>query len=205
LAAPPPPRDAQKSFGEIDLPSVPSDLPVVSENAFGEIDIPQPDMDDHSNAGFDEFDLPAPEGDASFGQLDLPLPPGISGEHRLQIPAPVKAAPPSVKAAPPSARTSASGAFSGFGDLDLPLTSESSMNLNAVVLSQAAAAAPVAPSLDFSLDELSLDAPASKPKAVGDTNRGSMPSLPGEEFSLGGPTIDMPASTPAPASGGRGT
>ncbi len=204
LAAPPPVRDPQRSFGEIDLPSVPSDLPVVSDNAFGEIDLPQPDMEVHPDAGFGEFDLPEPEGDASFGHLDLPLPPGNSGEHKLQIPASFKlAALPSVKVSAAPAKTSASGAFSGFGDLDLPLTSESSMNLNAVVLTQAAAAvaAPVAPSLDFALDELSLDAPASKPRSVGDANRGSMPSLPGEEFSLGGPTIDMPAPTPGPSKG----
>lgn len=203
FAAPPaPPRDQQKSFGEIDLPAVPApaatksrpghaDLPVVADSSFGEIDLPVPDAAD---GGFGEFDLPAPEADASFGQLDLPLPPGKSGEYQA-VAAPAVAPKPAPAAI---AASSPASTFSAFGDLELPLTSESSMSLNAVVMPAAIAAsqAPAAPALDFALDDLSLDAPASKPKTPGDTagqgTRKEMTSMPGEEFSLGGQTNSTP-------------
>jgi len=221
LPAPPPPREQARSFGEIDLPAVPADLPartsspgtnqarsasadlpMVSDSSFGEIDLPVPEPID--DGGFGEFDLPAPEADGSFGQLDLPLPPGKSGEHQAvvapKVPAPAPAAKPApaVKPAPaPKPITAASSTFSAFGDLELPLTSESSMSLNAVVVPGAipTGSTPGGSPLDFALDDLSLDAPASKPKTSADTGasgRGMMSSIPGEEFSLGGQTNSTP-------------
>lgn len=200
LAAPAPPREPAKSFGEIDLPAVPApspskspapamksrpghaDLPALSDAAFGEIDLPVPDVATSDDGGFGEFELPAPEADASFGKLDLPLPVGQSGEHQI---------PPEAK---PATTASAVAAFSMLGDLELPLTSESSMNLSAVVLPPSK---PASPALDFALDELSLDAPASKPKAPSDATRQSMPSIPGEEFSLGVQTNSTPPPGPS--------
>ncbi len=202
LPAPPPMREAARSFGEIDLPAVPTspaakgsvasaagsrsgraDLPVVSDTSFGEIDLAAPETSD--DGGFGEFDLPAPEADSSFGQLDLPLPAGTSGEYQAVI--------PPKQAAKPAPIPSTSGAFSAFGDLELPLTSESSMSLRAIIVP---GAIPTGPPLDFALDDLSLDAPASKPKTFGDTGspaaRAVMASMPGEEFSLGGQTNSSP-------------
>lgn len=232
LPAPPPPREQARSFGEIDLPAVPADLPsktsspgagrarsggadlpMLSDSSFGEIDLPVPEPigDVSEDEGFGEFDLPAPEADESFGRLDLPLPPGKSGEHQAVV-APNPAF-PAAKPAPafPAKPTAASSTFSAFGDLELPLTSESSMSLNAVVVP---GAIPTGPSLadsplDFALDDLSLDAPASKPKTSGDTSapaRGMMSSIPGEEFSLGGQTNSTPPppQRPSDITGGIG-
>jgi predicted Zn finger-like uncharacterized protein len=224
LPAPPPPREAARSFGEIDLPAVPAvpaakssgtgakesrsghaDLPIVSEASFGEIDLPGPEISG-DDGGFGEFDLPAPEGDASFGQLDLPLPSGKSGEYQAVVPAKLAARPAPIAEPAPST----SGAFSAFGDLELPLTSESSMSLQAVV---APAAMPIGvasptPALDFALDDLSLDAPASKPKTLGDNSpqapRAAMTSIPGEEFVLGGQRNSAPPQRAMDMTGGIG-
>ncbi len=218
LPAPAPPREQARSFGEIDLPAVPvakssgpgtrksqpshAELPSLADSSFGEIDLPIPDTvgvaaAEEDDGGFGEFDLPPPQADSSFGKLDLPLPSGKSGEHQAVV-----LSKPATKPVPKSAQAAGpSGAFSAFGDLDLPLTSESSMNLSAVVLPEpiAGGSSGNSPSLDFALDDLSLDAPASKPKSPGDTSgaaaRGMMASIPGEEFSLGVQT----ASTPPPA------
>lgn len=221
LPAPAPQRDQQRSFGEIDLPAVPAmpspaaakprahaDLPAVADSAFGEIDLPVPEMG-RDDGGFGEFDLPAPEADGSFGQLDLPLPSGKSGEHQAVVPA--KPAPKPAAKAVAAPVPVASGTFSAFGDLELPLTSESSMNLAAVAPGAVPTASAVAaPPLDFALDDLSLDAPASKPKSPGDGSpqaaRNAMSSMPGEEFSLGTQTNSTPPPPhrPSDMTGGIG-
>lgn len=218
LPAPPPPREQAKSFGEIDLPAVPADLPakpsspgasrarsgnadlpMIGDSSFGEIDLPVPEPDG-DDGGFGEFDLPAPEADSSFGVLDLPLPQGKSGEYQAVIPQHTAVSPAKLAPSPAAKPTAASSTFSAFGDLELPLTSESSMNLNAVVIPGAIPSAPGGgSSLDFALDDLSLDAPASKPKTSGDNSapaRGMMASIPGEEFSLGGQTNSTPPPAP---------
>lgn len=218
LPAPPPPREQARSFGEIDLPAVPADLPakasspgasrsqsgradlpMVSDSSFGEIDLPLPEADG-DDGGFGEFDLPAPEADGSFGQLDLPLPSGKSGEFQAVVPPKLAVSAAKPAPAPAVNPTAASSTFSAFGDLELPLTSESSMSLSAVVVPGAIPPAPSGGSpLDFALDDLSLDAPASKPKASADAlppARGVMASIPGEEFSLGGQTNSTPPPLP---------
>jgi predicted Zn finger-like uncharacterized protein len=206
-----PVRDPARSFGEIDLPAIPAgpgsspgpssgrpaqvDLPTVANSAFGDIELPGIGGDEGGFGGdvggFGEFELPAPEADASFGQLDLPLPSGQSG----QIPAVVPPKPVQKPAANPVLGATAARPASPFGDLDLPLTSESSMNLSAVVPgansgSTGISAAP----LDFALDDLSLDVPASKPKAGegAPPARPTAASMPGEEFSLGVQTNSTP-------------
>ncbi len=199
-----PVRDPARSFGEIDLPAIPTapssspgpssgrpaqvDLPVVANAGFGDIELPGIGGEE---GGFGEFELPAPEADASFGLLDLPLPPGKSGE----IPAVVLPKPAPKVVANPVLSNTATRAASPFGDLDLPLTSESSMNLSAVVPAANSSTTGISNApLDFALDDLSLDVPASKPKA-GDGApqvRPTAASMPGEEFSLGVQTNSTP-------------
>lgn len=217
LPAPAPVRDPARSFGEIDLPAIPiatsssagaanprasqADLPVVADSAFGDIDLPGPDFGG-DDGGFGEFDLPAPEADASFGQLDLPLPSGKSGE----IPAVVPPKPAAKAVVNPVLNSAATRPASPFGDLDLPLTSESSMNLSAVVPGAIPGGVGTAsPAVDFALDDLSLDVPASKPKGPEASSPGVRPtasSIPGDEFSLGVQTNSTPPPRASDMTGG---